>query len=86
MIASSKVARLLLAKYTKTCANIPNYRNTYQMVNKYTKFLSNISYDHKIYPHSPFQGPPKYTQIGIFGKKICHLAKLVISQSQQGRN
>jgi hypothetical protein len=25
----------------------------------------------------PFQGPPKYTQIGIFGMKIYHLATLV---------
>jgi hypothetical protein len=24
----------------------------------------------------PFQGPPKYTQVEIFGMKICHLAIL----------
>jgi hypothetical protein len=31
---------------------------------------------HKIYEHFPLQGPPKYTQIGIFGHKINHLATL----------
>jgi hypothetical protein len=33
---------------------------------------------HKIYQHFPFQGPPKFTKIGIFGLKINHLATLVI--------
>jgi hypothetical protein len=32
---------------------------------------------HKIYQHIQFHGPPKYTQIGIFGLKINHLATLV---------
>jgi hypothetical protein len=27
-----------------------------------------------MYQHFPFQGPPKYTQIGISGTKINHLA------------
>jgi hypothetical protein len=27
--------------------------------------------------HFPFQGPPKFTNIGIFGLKINHLATLV---------
>jgi hypothetical protein len=27
--------------------------------------------------HFPFRGPPKFTQIGIFGLKICHLVPLV---------
>jgi hypothetical protein len=27
--------------------------------------------DHKIYQHFSFQGPPKCTQSGIFGMKIC---------------
>jgi hypothetical protein len=32
--------------------------------------------DSKIYQHFPFKGPPKFTQIGIFGLKIYHLATL----------
>jgi hypothetical protein len=28
----------------------------------------------------PFQGPPKFTQIGIFGLKIYHLATLLETQ------
>jgi hypothetical protein len=31
-----------------------------------------------MYQHLPLQDPPKFTQIGIFGLKICHLATLVI--------
>jgi hypothetical protein len=31
----------------------------------------------KIYQHFQFQGPPKYTQIGILGMKINHLATLI---------
>jgi hypothetical protein len=30
----------------------------------------------KIYKHFPIQGPPKFTQIGIFGLKTNHLATL----------
>jgi hypothetical protein len=30
----------------------------------------------KIYHQLPLQDPPKYTQIWIFGLKICHLATL----------
>jgi hypothetical protein len=31
---------------------------------------------HRIYKPFPFRGPPKFTQIGIFGLKIYHLASL----------
>jgi hypothetical protein len=31
----------------------------------------------------PFQGPPKYTQIGIFGMKIYHLADLFLSATRK---
>jgi hypothetical protein len=31
---------------------------------------------HKIYQHLPLQDPPKFTQIGILGLKIYHLATL----------
>jgi hypothetical protein len=46
----------------------------YQMALKYTKCPK---YDHKISQHAPLQGPLKFTQIGIFGMKIYHLATLV---------
>jgi hypothetical protein len=36
----------------------------------------------KIYQHCPLQGPPKYTQIVIFGLKINHLAT-VFSTTQE---
>jgi hypothetical protein len=29
-----------------------------------------------MYQHFPFQGPPKFTHIGIFGLKMYHLATL----------
>jgi hypothetical protein len=29
--------------------------------------------------HFPFQGPPKFNQIGIFGVKINHLATLALA-------
>jgi hypothetical protein len=31
---------------------------------------------HEIYQHFPFQGPPKCTEIGIYGLKLNHLATL----------
>jgi hypothetical protein len=43
--------------------NIPNGLKIFQMAIKYTKQFA-------------FQGPPKFTQIGIFGLKINHLAAL----------
>jgi hypothetical protein len=30
-----------------------------------------------VYQHLPLQDPPKFTQNGLFGLKICHLATLV---------
>jgi hypothetical protein len=42
----------------------PNVRNTYVL---------NV---HRVYKHFPFQVPPKFTQIGILGLKIYHLATL----------
>jgi hypothetical protein len=48
----------------------------YQMTIKYTKWPLYIANSHKIYQPFPFQGPPKWTQIGIFGLKKYHLATL----------
>jgi hypothetical protein len=56
--------------------NIPKTGNIYPMTTNYTKRPSNIPNGHKIYQHFPFQGPPKFTQTGIFGLKINHLATL----------
>jgi hypothetical protein len=44
---------------------------------KITKFLKNIPNGQKIYQYCLFQGPLKYTQIGIFGLKVYHLSTLV---------
>jgi hypothetical protein len=45
-----------------------------------TKWPSNISNDHKIYLHFPFQGPPKFTQIWDFWfENKNHLATLSVA-------
>jgi hypothetical protein len=60
---------------------IPKREKIYQIS---TNCPQNITKDrkmdqsvHKIYQHLPLQDPPKFTQIGIFGMKICHLATVV---------
>jgi hypothetical protein len=67
---------VVLVQHTKTGKNKQNDYKMYQMATRCTKGLSNITNGHKIYQHFPFQGPPKYTQIEIFGLKIYHLATL----------
>jgi hypothetical protein len=52
-------------KYTKWPQNIPNGRTIDQIAVKYVD------------QYLQLQEPPKFTQIGIFGLKICHLATLV---------
>jgi hypothetical protein len=57
------------------------------MTTKYTKQQYNIFNGHKIYQmtipkiylfiHFPFQGPPKYNKLGIFGMQAFHLTTLV---------
>jgi hypothetical protein len=42
---------------------VPNGRKIFQILMEYAK-------------HFPFQGPPKFISIGIFGVKINHLATL----------
>jgi hypothetical protein len=59
-------------KYTKLPQTIPNCHKLCQMAMKYSK----LSYNLKKTKHFPFQGPPKFTQIRIFGLKINHLATL----------
>jgi hypothetical protein len=52
------------------------------MVTKYAKWPKNIPKGHRTYQHFPWQDPPKFTQVGIFGLKINHLATLLPSQFQ----
>jgi hypothetical protein len=48
----------------------------YQMGIKYPKWSYSIPNGDTIFIHFPIYGPPKFTQIGIFGLKINHLATL----------
>jgi hypothetical protein len=47
--------------------NIPNDHKIYQMAIKYFQWPQNRPNDHKIFQDFPWQDPPKFTQIGIFG-------------------
>jgi hypothetical protein len=60
--------------------NIPKRGKNYQSNHKaprYTKWLENRPNGQKIYRHLQLQDPPKFTQLEIFGLKICHLATLL---------
>jgi hypothetical protein len=74
--APIRVARFFLAQCTKTVKNIPNYHHIYQMSIKYFKWPYNRPNVYNMYQHLPLQDPPKFTESGIFGMKICHLATL----------
>jgi hypothetical protein len=67
----------LSTKYQKG-KNIPIYHKIYQMSIKYTKRLLNGPNVHQICQRLPLQGPPKITQIWIFGLKIYHLETLLL--------
>jgi hypothetical protein len=62
--------------------NILNQEKTYQITIKYTQWPQNIQMavnrpnGNKMCQHLPLLDPPKCTQIGIFGLKMCHLATL----------
>jgi hypothetical protein len=75
----SRVARFLLIQTYQIGKNVTNYLKLYEMALNYTKWTLNIPNCHKIYQHLPFKGPPKFTQICIFGLKTNHLATLVMS-------
>jgi hypothetical protein len=68
--------QIFLGEYYPNRKNVPNEHKMYQMVIKYPKCLLNIPNGHKIYQHFPIYGPPKFTQIRIFGLKRNHLATL----------
>jgi hypothetical protein len=65
----------MVKKYTKLT-------KIYQMDKKYTKWQQNGPYGHTKYQHLPLQDPPKFTQIGIFGFQICHLATPIWSRAK----
>jgi hypothetical protein len=71
------VARFFLVQTYQIGKTIPNDHKLYQTGINYTKWQQNIPNEHKIYQYFPFQGPPKFTQIRIFGLKINHLATLL---------
>jgi hypothetical protein len=55
--------------------NLPNDHKLYPTAINYTKWpLISHPNGHKKYQHFHYQGPPKFTQIRIFGLKINHLA------------
>jgi hypothetical protein len=66
-------------KYTESPFNIPNGNKIYQMAityiyqNIYQKYQNG----YKIYQRFTLQDPPKFTQIGIWGLKMYHLATLI---------
>jgi hypothetical protein len=62
-----RVARCFVVQYTKTGETTPNDHNINPNAIKYTKWPENRPNGHKIYQYLPFQDPPKFTQIVIFG-------------------
>jgi hypothetical protein len=69
------VARFFLVQHTKT-------GKMYQIAIKYTKWRENWPNGYTIYHHLPLQDPPKFTQVGIFGLKIYHLATLEYTRAR----
>jgi hypothetical protein len=72
----SRVARFFLSTTYQNGYKIPNVHKIYAVNEQ-----KDISNGHKLnghikYQHYPLQDPPKYTQIGIFGMQIYHLATL----------
>jgi hypothetical protein len=49
----------MTTNYTKCPKNVPNGRKMHQLA-------INVPNGRKMYQSFPFQGPPKYTKIGIF--------------------
>jgi hypothetical protein len=54
----------------------PNDHKIYEKAINYRQWQKNTPNSHKIYQHFSLQGTPKFTQVGIFGLKICHLATM----------
>jgi hypothetical protein len=69
--------RFFLVQTNQIGKNVPNDHKLYQTAITFSKWPLNIPHGHKIYQHFPFQCSPKFTQIGIFGLKLNHLATLL---------
>jgi hypothetical protein len=65
--------------YTKLQLNYQNGLKIYQLAVKYSKWPWNIV------PTFSFQGPPKFTQVWIFGLKTYHLATPGVSRKPEVR-
>jgi hypothetical protein len=83
---STRVARFFLVQTYQNGRSIPKYHKLYQTA----LHILGIPNSHKlyqravkIYQHFIFQGPPKYTQIGIFGLKVNRLATLMSTCDQR---
>jgi hypothetical protein len=75
----TRVARFIVVQTYQNGKNIPNHHKINQTTIKYTKIPKNIPNGHKKTKHLQFQHPPNFTQIGIFGFIINHLATPVLS-------
>jgi hypothetical protein len=71
----NRVARFFLVQTYQNVKDIPNDHKLYQKAIKYPEYPQNIPNGHKI-KHFSIKGPPKFTQIEIFGLKTNHLATL----------
>jgi hypothetical protein len=76
-------ARFFLTQCTNMGGKYTKLPRNYQMTMKYTKWTQYIYITsvHRIYQPFPFQGPPKFTQIGIFVLKMYLLATLLRTDS-----
>jgi hypothetical protein len=77
-VSSSGLPDFFVVQHTKTGKIYQiTMKYLYKMAKNYTKWPQSRPYSHEIYKHLQLQDPPKFTQIWIFGLKICHLATLV---------
>jgi hypothetical protein len=95
LFLASRVARFFLAQHTKTgkihqkTINYTKWPQKYHIATKIpnghknTKWPSGKPNGHKIYQHLPFEDRIKFTQVGIFGLKIYHLATLYLLSMQR---
>jgi hypothetical protein len=82
----TRVARFFVVQYTKTW-KIYQMTTKYTKIpyNTYTKWPENLPNDHRIYYNLQWQEPSKYTQIGILGLKINHLANPDRHKENEGK-
>jgi capsular polysaccharide biosynthesis protein len=70
--------QIFSVQHTKTGKRYTKEPKMYQMAIHLYNLAVNRQHDHKKYQHLPLQDLLKFTQIGIFGLKIYHLATLFI--------